>query len=175
MIPPHLGNPTKLEHLSPYKCSTFELCQKLGTSKERVTILRGLLEFRQKMTNFGIIHGFQWLDGSFTEDIEKSEKRSPNDLDLVTFFGGLTIENQEQIKADFVEFSNPIAAKDNYKLDHYPIDYSYNPYVTVELTRYWIQLFTHNRLGTWKGILRLEINTADIDKLALEYLETTGL
>jgi hypothetical protein len=43
------------------------------------------------------------------------------------------------------------------------------------MTRYWIQLFTHNRLGVWKGILRLELNTTDIDKLALEHLNATGL
>lgn len=170
-----MGNPTKREDLSPYLCSTLELCQTFGTSKERVLILRGLLEFRQRMTNFGITQGFQWLDGSFTENIEKSEKRPPNDLDLVTFFGGLTIDAQKDIKVNFIEFTNATVAKGNYKLDHYPVDYSYSPDVTVEMTRYWIQLFTHNRLGVWKGILRLELNTTDTDKLALEYLNATGL
>jgi len=175
VIPPHLGNPTKREDLSPYQCTTLELCQTFGTTKERVVILKGLLEFRKKMSDFGIVQGFQWLDGSFTEDIEKSEKRPPNDLDLVTFFGGLSINDQKHIKANFLEFTNATVAKGSYKLDHYPVDYSYSPDVTVEMTRYWIQLFTHNRLGVWKGILRLELNTTDIDKLALEHLNATGL
>ena len=43
------------------------------------------------------------------------------------------------------------------------------------MTRYWIQLFTHNRLGVWKGILRLELNTAEIDQEALTYLNNIEL
>ncbi len=175
VIPPHLGNPSKREDLSPYRCTTLELCQTFGTTKERVLILKGLLEFRDRMTAFGIVQGFQWLDGSFTENIEKSEKRAPNDLDLVTFFGGLSIDDQKHIKTNFLEFTNATVAKGSYKLDHYPVDCSYSPDVTVEMTRYWISLFTHNRLGVWKGILRLELNTTDIDKLALEHLNATGL
>ena len=77
---------------------------------------------------------------------------------------------KKHIKTNFLEFTNATVAKGSYKLDHYPVDYSYSPDVTVEMTRYWIQLFTHNRLGVWKGILRLELNTTDIDKLALEHL-----
>jgi hypothetical protein len=106
VIPPHLGNPSKREDLSPYRCTTLELCQTFGTTKERVLILKGLLEFRDRMTAFGIVQGFQWLDGSFTENIEKSEKRAPNDLDLVTFFGGLSIDDQKHIKTNFLEFTN---------------------------------------------------------------------
>ena len=127
------------------------------------------------MTDFGIVQGFQWLDGSFTEDIEKSEKRPPKDLDIVTFFGGLSIDHQKEIITEFAAFANPRLSKRAFCLDHYPVDYCYNPNTTVEFTRYWIQLFTHNRLGVWKGILRLELNTTDLDNLALEYLEKTGL
>lgn len=170
VIPPHLGNPALMTDLSPYSCNTLELCQKLATTKERVEILKGLILFRQKMTQNAIIDGFQWLDGSFIENIEITEKRPPRDLDLVTFFGGLSIEEQQAKREDFIEFFNPSLAKDNYKLDHYAVDYCYRPDVTVEMTRYWIQLFTHNRLGVWKGILRLELNTTDIDKEALDFL-----
>ncbi|RLK03090.1 DUF6932 family protein [Tenacibaculum discolor] len=172
VIPPHIGNPTLQEHLSPYNCSTLELCQSLGRTKERVLILKGLLEFRQKMTNLGIIEGFQWIDGSFTENIEKSERRHPNDLDIVTFFKGLKGDKIKEIKTNFVEFIDPNMAKSNYNLDHYLVDYSFDPDVTVEMTRYWIQLFSHNRLGVWKGILRLELNTVDTDKQALDYLNS---
>lgn len=161
--------------LSPYPCNTLEICQKLGTTKERVEILKGLIIFRQRMTENGIVDGFQWLDGSFIENIEITENRPPNDLDLVTFFGGLTIEEQKVKRTKFIEFFNPTLAKNNYKLDHYFVDYCFRPEVTVEMTRYWIQLFTHNRLGVWKGILRLELNTAEIDQEALTYLNNLEL
>jgi hypothetical protein len=124
------------------------------------------------MNSLGIVYGFQWLDGSFLENIEASEGRSPRDLDVVTFFGGLSIADQNNIRASFPEFANPGLAKNNFTLDHYPVDYSYNPDVTVEQTRYWLQLFTHNRLGVWKGILRLSLNTPIDDQHALDYLNT---
>src|SRR6478735_7819025 len=86
VLPPHLGNPTNGDDLSPYKCSSLDLCLKFATSPKRIEILKGLLAFRKKLTEFGVINGFQWLDGSFLENIEISERRNPNDLDLVTFY-----------------------------------------------------------------------------------------
>lgn len=172
VLPPHLGNPTDKSHLSPYLCTILELCHKFSTSPERIEILKGLVHFRQKMVTNGIIIGFQWLDGSFLENIELSEGRQPRDLDIVTFFGNLNPENQATIRVTFPEFVNPILAKAAYKLDHYAVDYSYNPDVTVEMTRYWIQLFTHNRKSIWKGILRLSLNTPIDDQHAIDYLNT---
>lgn len=175
VIPPHLGNPTQMEHLSPYRCTTLQLCQAFATSKERIEILHGLLTFRQRMNEMGIIQGFQWLDGSFIENIEVSERRSPRDIDVVTFFGGISLEYQQTLLEKFGEFSNSKISKEKYKVDHYPVDYCYSPDTTVELTRYWIQLFTHNRLGVWKGILRLELNTPEIDFESFNYLKGLAL
>lgn len=86
VVPPHLGNPTETTDLSPYSCNSLELCQNFATTKERIEILKGLISFRHKMTLNGITEGFEWLDGSFIENIEITEKRPPRDLDLVTFF-----------------------------------------------------------------------------------------
>lgn len=175
VIPPHLGNPTEPSHLSPYECSILDLCHKFAFSKDRIEILKGLVKFRQRINENGIIYGFQWLDGSFLENIEKSENRPPNDLDIITFFGGLTSENQSLIIASFPEFADSILSKNSFKLDHYPVDYSYHPYFTVERTRYWIQLFTHKRNGIWKGILRLSLNTPIEDQYAIDYLNSLNL
>jgi hypothetical protein len=170
VIPPHIGDPRKSVDLSPYPCDTLEFCKKFATSHQRVEILRGLLEFRRRIHELGLMNGFQWLDGSFTENIEAREKRPPNDLDLVTFFRGLTDEIGEKLQQELPEFIDPKLAKKRLKLDHYPVDYGYNPEVTVEATRYWLQLFSHNRLAVWKGILRLELNTPEVDQQAVEYL-----
>ncbi|HFK5553948.1 TPA: hypothetical protein ACGZ9Q_002006 [Elizabethkingia anophelis] len=172
VLPPHIGSPTNRGHLSPYDCSILELCQKFSTSSIRIEILKKFLTFRSKMNDLGIINGFQWLDGSFIENIEISEDRPPNDLDIVTFFGGITIDEQINIRTNFPEFSDPSLAKRNFQLDHYPVDYCYTPDATVEMTRYWIQLFTHNRSGVWKGILKLPLNTPDEDHNALNYLKS---
>lgn len=172
VLPPHLGNPTDRTHLSPYSCSILELCHKFSTTPKRIQILKNFVIFRQRMTTLGIVYGFQWLDGSFLENIEVSESRAPNDLDVVTFFGGLSMADQTTIRTSFPEFANPVLAKSNFHLDHYPVDYSYNPDVTVEQTRYWLQLFTHNRIGIWKGILKLSLNTPIEDQHANDYLNS---
>jgi hypothetical protein len=170
VLPPHLGNPTDRSHLSPYPCTILELCHKFSTSPNRIQILKNFVTFRQRMTALGIIYGFQWLDGSFMENIEASEKRAPRDLDVVTFFTNLSGADQANIIANFPEFANPTLSKNNFLLDHYAVDYAFSPEVTVEQTRYWLQLFTHNRVGVWKGILRLPLNTSVDDQHALNYL-----
>lgn len=172
VLPPHLGNPAHPGDLSPYPCSILELCHKFSTSPERIIILKGLIDFRQRMPGYGIIYGFQWLDGSFLENIEASENRSPRDLDLVTFYSGLSPINIASISATFPEFVSRALSKATYKLDHFGVDMSFRPDVTVENTRYWIQLFTHNRNSVWKGILRLSLNTPIDDQHAIDYLNT---
>jgi hypothetical protein len=58
-------------------------------------------------------------------------------------------------------------------LDHYPFDAGYSPIFTVEFSRYWVQLFSHNRDAVWKGMLQIGLNTAMEDANALQYLNTT--
>ncbi|MEN0095860.1 MAG: hypothetical protein AAGB30_10780 [Pedobacter sp.] len=172
VLPPHLGNPAEITHISPYECTIEEVCTHFAITTQRIEILKGLVSFRLKMTAKGIISGFQWLDGSFTEDIERSEGRAPNDLDVVTFYKGLSDIQVNDILANFGEFANPSLAKATYKLDHYPIDYASSPELTVAQTRYWFQLFTHNRNNVWKGILHLPLNTPSEDQNAFNYLNS---
>lgn len=175
VLPPHLGNPTDKDHLSPYVCTVLELCDRFSTSNERILILKNYIAFRQQLTKNGVINGFQWLDGSFLENIEISEGRHPNDLDIVTFYNGSSITDISSLNAVFPEFANPSLAKANFKLDHYAMDYCYKPDVTVEVTRYWLQLFSHNRGGVWKGILRLSLNTPADDQQALNFLNAKSI
>jgi hypothetical protein len=144
----------------------LELCQRFGTSPERRKILGQFLDFRQRLADEGLTTGFQWLDGSFHEDIESQEGRPPRDLDVVTVYWGYDDSFQGQLMANFPEFANPKLAKANFALDHYPMDASYHPEATVELARYWISLFSHNRLAVWKGMLRVELNTIADDSAA---------
>lgn len=170
VLPPHLGDPTQPSDLSPYPCSTLELCQQLGTSPERRKILSRFLDFRERLTSEGLTTGFQWLDGSFLEDVEAREGRSPRDLDVVTVYWECDILFQQRLMASFPEFADPSLAKANFSLDHYPLDASYSPKTTVDWTSYWISLFSHNRLAVWKGMLRVELNTVADDSAAREEL-----
>jgi hypothetical protein len=117
-----------------------------------------------------LINAFQWIDGSFLEDIETRESRPPNDLDVVTVYWGYDLAFQTNLMASFPEVANPTLSKANYSLDHYPFDAGYSPTLTLEQTRYWILLFSHNRLGIWKGMLQIDVNTPTEDGAAKQEL-----
>lgn len=172
VLPPHIGNPANGSHLvSPYPVTTVELVERFATSPQRITILNGLLSFRNNLHQIGLINGFQWLDGSFLEDIEAQEKRAPNDLDMITMYWGYDYLFQEEMIRQLPAFVDRDIAKADFLLDHFGFDVGIHPFATVEITRYWIQLFTHNRNRVWKGMVRIELNTPIEDANALQLLQ----
>ncbi|MCH5167988.1 MAG: hypothetical protein J1F35_08930 [Erysipelotrichales bacterium] len=172
VIPPHLGNPADPTQISPYLCEISEFCQHFCFSKERINILIGFVSFRLKMIQNGIVNGFQWVDGSFTENVEARENRPPHDLDVVTFFKGIDLQQSSKINSTFQEFSNPHLSKQKFFIDHYPFPFDANPDFTVEYTRYWYQLFSHNRRGVWKGIIKIPLYVDPVkDTDALTFLK----
>lgn len=174
VIPPHVGDPVDPGQLSPYPCTTLDLCQRLGRTPERRSILGKFLDFRQRLLGEGLNNGFQWLDGSFLEDVERRENRAPKDLDLVTVFWGYDRAFLQGLATRFREFASPSLARISFNLDHYCLDAGYDPAVTLEQTRYWMLLFSHNREGVWKGMLRIELNTPADDKAARQALAKAG-
>lgn len=121
--------------LSPYPCTTLDLCQRLGTTPERRAILGKFLDFRERLHGEGLTNGFQWLDGSFLEDVETRENRPPKDLDLVTVYWGYDRAFQTGLVARFREFASPVLSKAAYSLNHYNFDEGFNTTVTLEQTR----------------------------------------
>lgn len=173
VLPPHLGDPTRPTDLSPYPCTTVDLIEKFATSEERRRILEGYLRFRERLREEGLRRAFQWLDGSFLENVEVREGRSPADLDLVTVYWGYDLGFQQGLAEKFPEFGSPAQSKATFGLDHYPFDAGHDPAKTVEWSRYWSQLFSHNRQGVWKGMLRIDLDTETEDALAIQKLQIT--
>lgn len=173
VLPPFLGNPALgSNQVSPYTTTTLELCQRFATSPQRISILRNFLSFRSEMRKYGIT-GFQYLDGSFIEDIENSSlKRPPNDLDLLTFYYPISPTQEANIFTNFDDFVNRPQCKINYSLDHLIINLGTNPADLVEFTRYFIQLFTHNRSNIWKGMLKLDVGAVGEDDDADNFLKS---
>jgi hypothetical protein len=86
VLPPYIGNDPKIPaSMSPYACTLLETAAVFCKSKERVRIFKGLLEYRKELGRLGFSMGFQWLSGSYLEDIEAMEGRAPRDIDIVTF------------------------------------------------------------------------------------------
>ena len=55
---------------SPYRVELTEFVSRFSDSDKRIAILNGFLRFRGELHKLGLVSGFQWIDGSFLENIE---------------------------------------------------------------------------------------------------------
>ncbi|WP_397463220.1 DUF6932 family protein [Rhizobium ruizarguesonis] len=72
VLPPYVGSKAPggaFEDLSPYEVSAPEVVSTLGTTQNRRDILRRWLNHRSELRAAGITQGFQWLDGSPTNQL----------------------------------------------------------------------------------------------------------
>ncbi|QXQ21657.1 hypothetical protein I7845_17240 [Pseudomonas tolaasii] len=123
----------------------------------------------------GMVDGFQWLDGSFTENIELIERRAPRDIDVVTF----TFEGDDfyddLVPDDLRLLGGTKADKDyvkqQFKVDFYVQSLCDTPDVLVEMTSYWYSMWAHRRSKQWKGFLRVDLDPQQ-DQAARDALST---
>lgn len=171
VLPPYVGvSPAEPAGLSPYDTTMREMVEAFGTSVERVAILRGLIELRAQLVGLGIRDGYQWCAGSFCEDIETLEKRSPGDIDVVTFFVRPTHTNDHAAWRAFVATNtavfDPTQTKALYRCDAYYVDANTSLPSVISQVTYWHGLFGHRRSShMWKGMLRLPLVSDDADAL----------
>lgn len=162
VLPPYLG-PTATDPaaMSPYETTLTRIANRLCGSDARKVIFRGLLQYRLALDGLGLISGFQWLSGSFLEDIEAIESRAPRDVDVVTFVHRPVAFADDAAWQTFtsthVNLFNPVQAKATYRCDAYFVDMDTMPENIVNQTRYWFGLFAHRRTGIWKGLLQLPL------------------
>ena len=119
------------------------------------------------MADIGFNQGFQWLSGSFLEDIESLETRAPKDVDLVTFCHRpkFAIEDnkwKELVDANHQIF-NPRFVKLKFNCDAYFVDLNTAAESVVSQSRYWFGLFSHRRGGLWKGLLQIPLTVTQDD------------
>ena len=172
VLPPYVGiNPGQHSDLmSPYKVGVPEVVSRFSTSPERKAILAGWLQHRQAIRAIGLRRGFQWLDGSFMED----RGVPPGDIDVVTFFHRPTDHRTNTLFHPFWNTHYHALFDRNtvrvaYHVDLFPVDLNGSPEAIVSISRYLLQLFSHQRVtGVWKGMLevRLEDNAEDASLLA---------
>lgn len=162
---------------SPYPISINEFVHKFAFSTERIKILIGFLEYRKAIYSSGITTGFQWINGSFVENIESIAERAPNDIDVVTFSNLYqTIPNYPKwAEINFNFLSNPIA-KNKYKVDSYwvDMDIGFNEY-SIERCTYWYSMWSHQRdTNIWKGFFVISLSPSD-DTDAINYLSRLSI
>lgn len=165
VLPPFVGkNPAHRPQCSPYAATMSELVSRFASSTERVALLRGLLDLRERMSSLGITAGFQWIDGSFVEDIEMTRGRSPADIDVVTVAHR---PESDPGKWRQIVFANqplfdPAISKSTYGCDAYFIDLAKRPDLVVADSIYFFSLFSHQRVNsTWKGMILVPLVSDD--------------
>ena len=166
ILPPYMGDPTAAFKMNPYRTTMQSFVQMFGYTPERIKIIQGLLDYRAELLSLGLT-GFQWLSGSFVEKVELIRNRPPGDVDVIS------IINRPEQFASFVAWSEFIdegsrpgellfdarAMKKEFCCDAYTIDMNEPGDAIVESTRFWIGLFTHQKLSdAWKGIVAVELD-----------------
>ncbi|MDG4560911.1 MAG: hypothetical protein P9E88_06425 [Candidatus Competibacter sp.] len=162
VIPPiNALNPTSVER-SPYTVSLIDFVDQFSTSPERRNVLQGFLRYRLALHSAGLTQGFQWLNGSFLEDVETLEGRAPRDLDVVTFYRLPAGQSQQdvQLLAPHLFPINRTAQeqlKANFHVDAYLVHLGMIPERLVERSTYWYSLWSHRRNQLWKGYVQINL------------------
>lgn len=173
VLPPFSGpNPTSAALNSPYKCTMMEFVTAFSGTAARKALLRGMLGYRDALRKAGFNSGFQWVNGSFVEDVESTRKRPPADIDLVTFASRPAAHAARAQWLPFV-IANPtlfvpVQTKNLYFCDAYFVDLTRDPTYVAEQSAYWCSLFSHRRSsGLWKGMVSIPLLSDDIQAAAL--------
>lgn len=167
LLPPINDDTPISPHRSPYPVSLKDVVMRFATSAERRAILQGFLNFRQILHHLGYTSGFQWLNGSFMENVETIENRTPRDIDVVTFmYDPKEIEIRDD-EADLLDHDN---LKKQFKVDAYFVGMDeISKSELAEQAAYWYSVWSHRRNQAWKGFLQIELNPIE-DAEALGWL-----
>lgn len=155
---------------SPYKTPLHTFVDVMGKSHARLEIVEGLLQFRSEIHKIGIDTGFQWLDGSFSENVEMTEGRNPRDVDVVTFLQLPAGEDESAILAKNPKLFDQDYVKKTYQVDSY-WDILGKPMgsQSVQQVCYWYSMWSHRRDGMWKGFIQVDLSSAQ-DSTAVQAL-----
>jgi hypothetical protein len=172
VLPPiNIDDPTGSDR-APYYVSLEQMVDRFATSQDRCDIFAGYLAHRSELHRMGLDSGFQWLDGSFTEDIEMLEHRAPRDIDVVTFtdagdafFDALGDDDVNLLGGDRANL------KKAFKIDFYIQSLTDPAESLIAMTTYWYSMWSHRRTGQWKGFLRVDLSPVQ-DEAAKTLLAT---
>lgn len=176
LIPPvNEQHPMSAER-SPYTVSLTDFVLRFGHTSPRRKVLDGFLKYRAALHSVGLVSGFQWLDGSFLENVEVLEARAPNDIDVVTFFDLPEGKSQHDIFQQSPELfpmtrGIHLKLKEMYSVDAYLEYLGKSPSRLVRQSSYWYSIWSHRRNQAWKGFVQIDL-APSTDAQAVAQLET---
>ena len=147
---------------SPYRVSLIDVIARFGNTQVRRELLSGLLDFRAEIHRAGLTRGFQWIDGSFVEDVESSRGRAPADIDAVTFFYIPDGHTRESLALAFPNIFATTATKADFRVDSYFVGLNQTDAERiVGRAAYWYGLWGHTRRGLWKGFVEVDLDPGE--------------
>ena len=176
VLPPFVGPSgaaASSQNMSPYFATALEVVTHFGGTPSRQSILQGWLNHRAGLRSVGFDRGFQWLDGSFVEN------KNPNDLDVVTYLnrpqGILNAQSLLSLRQANLHLFERSAVRANFRLDFFSFDLDGSPEALVQISSYFIGLFSHRRGDQrWKGMLQVRLEDPSDDQAALAALGSTS-
>jgi hypothetical protein len=176
VLPPFLGQSHSSASASPYEVAATELVARFATSPERIALLSGLFAYRAGLNALGFIDGFQWLDGSFVENVELFRSQAPHDIDVVTFVHPPTGKTANEISAMMQQnpqLFNRQQCRDQFGCDTFLVRLNVPAQRLVRETTFWHGFFSHRRGDqVWKGLLQLPLSSDDVGtKMQLDNLK----
>ena len=171
IIPPVDPNDPASFNRSPYRTSLVDVVARFGSTQSRRELLSGLLDFRAALHGAGLTRGFQWIDGSFVEDVESSRGRAPGDIDVAAFVYLPEGHTEESFARAFPDFFNPSAMKWDFGIDAYLAAVNLNDLETIaRRAAYWHDIWSHTREGLRKGYAQVDLDPRE-DEVARAALD----
>ena len=178
VLPPiYPGYPGESLFRTPFQVSLSDLVIHFSITTRRQTILKGFLEYRNNLHKAGLSQGFQWINGSFVENVETNQNRAPNDIDVVTFFELPPGETEATLITKFPHLFNHKQIKQQFLTDSYYLPLGSDKPISyfIRQSNYWYSMWAHQRDSlTWKGFLEIDLSR-DFDKDSMDFLQNQSL
>jgi hypothetical protein len=161
VLPPINASQPVSPERSPYVVSLTDYVLRFSETPERRTVLDGFLRYRAGLHAAGLVQGFQWLDGSFLEHVERLERRGPNDVDVVTFYRLPPGISQAQLAMKHVTLLDHGSVKAAYRVDGYLVHLGMDAERLTRQSAYWYSVWSHRRNQLWKGFVQVDLAPAE--------------
>ena len=162
LLPPFVGSPTSSSSRSPYRVPLTDMILRFGNTATRRELLAGFLDFRASLHAAGLLEGFQWVNGSFVENIIQTRRREPRDIDVVTFLHLPKGYTQTTFYQAFPDLFDRSANRAKYSTDTlFAVLSVDDPYYLVRRTTYLSSLWSHTRHRQWKGYLEVDLSDSE--------------
>lgn len=175
VLPPYVGADPTTSARSPYIITTNDLVINFGTTPKRNALIQNLITYRMRLYDAGFVDGVQYIDGSFVENVESTQLRAPNDIDIFSFLRAperYQLNPQAWASEGLAHWNDVVVNREKNKqelsLDTYAIlvdELSW--WDLLDINNYWSGLFSHQRGSLqWKGFLAIPLDpTQDVHAL----------